>query len=84
MYQMLFVKKRGNGRPDIALLRRPVCKAGPGLQSGNLDLEGFLSYAERVAHSASTSYKNTIVSVKYQLSFWESGILVTVREKVPT
>lgn len=65
-------------------LWRKEVTAGLGDSLGIWIWEGFLSYTARVAHCAWTFYINTIASLKYLLSFWESGILVTVRQKVPT
>ena len=79
------MKKRVNSRPEPAILRSylqgwplvTVWEFGFGKGSYN-------TQKIRVAHCAWTIYTNTIVSAKYLLSFWESGILVPVREKVPT
>ena len=73
-----------HSRPDTAMPKSPVCKVGPWLATGHLDIEK-IPTLPRTDESGSLCLNctNNMVFAEHLLSFWESGILVCARQRVP-
>lgn len=75
----------------MLFLKCPVCKLTPWLASGNLaghvgtsDLGNVPTSLTDKSSSLCLNYENNMVYANYLLSFWEFGILVHAKQRVPT
>lgn len=82
----LLRKKSNQQTWGMLLLENSVCKVGPWLTPGYLDLERVPSIFRTVkwAHCTYKVDANNIIHAKRLLSLWRSGILVHAKKRVPT